>query len=219
MLVAQAFVRSIHYISIVGLAALCVGPVVLRLGPRLGFARLERILAGVAAISWCALLVFTVLGWNDGNWQSLADPGTWRALLETSYGRTWCERFALLVACIFLCPIAKLGWMRVGLAELACVSMAITGHASADPRGIGSLHIGIDAVHLFSVTLWPGGLLFLFFLLLPDRIPIFELPRVVSRFSTMSLIAAGALLVTGIGNVALTVEHWDLGEAIFGPWP
>jgi len=214
MLVAETIVRSIHYVSTVGLAALCVCPLVLRVGPELGFAHLERILAGTAALSWCAFLLFTLLMWNDGSWLALADPATWQALADTSFGRIWCGRFILLLACVILPirPIVPFRLLQVGLAELTCISIAATGHAAADARWVGPLHLGIDAVHLLSATFWPGGLLFLLPLLLPGHLLSFELPRIVSRFSTMSLIAAGVLLVTGILNTLLTVDHWDLQE-------
>jgi copper resistance protein D len=211
VLVAHAIVRSIHYVSIVGLAALCACPVVLRLAPERGFARYERILAVAALLSWCALLGLTVVGWNDGNWLSLADPATWEVLVDTSFGQIWCWRFILLVACVVVCPGSHLTMLRIGLAELACVSIALAGHAGADPHPIGALHVGIDAVHLLSASFWPGGLLYLFLVLRPGRKPLRQLPQLVSRFSTMSLIAAGVLLASGSGNTILGVEHWDFG--------
>ena len=215
MLAAEAIARSVHYVTTVGLAGLCACPVVLRI--RLGFADLERILAATAAVSWCALLLFTLLIWSDGSWPALADPTTWQALVDTSFGRIWCGRFIVLLACVILAlyPVDELRFVQIGLAELACISIALTSHAAADPRWVGPLHLGIDAVHLLSATLWPGGLLFLLQLLQPGRLSSVELPRVVSRFSTMSLIAAGVVLATGIFNAVLTVDHWDLREPYF----
>ncbi|MBV8586436.1 MAG: CopD family protein [Verrucomicrobia bacterium] len=215
MLVAEAIVRSIHYVSTVGLAALCACPAILQVRRQLGFAQLERILAAIAAASWCVLLLFTLLVWNEGNWESLTDPTTWQTLVATSFGRIWCARFILLLACVILSihPTGRLSSVQIGLAELACVSIAATGHAAADPRWVGPLHLGNDALHLFSATFWPGGLLLLFQLLRPGRLSSLELPRVISRFSTMSLIAAGVLVATGICNALLTVEHWDLRES------
>jgi copper resistance protein D len=91
----------------------------------------------------------------------------------------------------------------MGLLVLNLIMLALVGHASATLSSSGGLHLAVDAVHLATASVWPGGLVF-FALLLRSTIasPSSDLrvlaARATRRFSACSVVAVAVLSVTGL---------------------
>jgi putative copper resistance protein D len=93
------------------------------------------------------------------------------------------------------------------LATILTASLAWSGHAGAGESHWQSLHLAADVVHLIAAGLWPSGLLP--FAILLGRLTksaepgLLDMARVATRrFSAMSLVAVGLVVLTGLINSA-----------------
>jgi putative copper resistance protein D len=138
----------------------------------------------------------------------------WPVLFETQFGRVWQLRLGLIAAVFVLMPsvLAQVKARRALIALLwlvnvvLVVSLAWISHAAAaTAHAFGVLG---DMLHLCAAGLWIGGLLPLVIFLVRSRASFSlaeMLPRVLCRFSTLSLCCVSVLVVSGISNSWLLV--------------
>jgi copper transport protein len=96
-----------------------------------------------------------------------------------------------------------------GCAVLVAVTYGLAGHA--DEKAYSAVLVGVDAVHVVSMSVWLGGLIALLAIALPaageldagDRGRLLSVTG--SRFSAVALGAVAALLLTGIVQALLYV--------------
>jgi putative copper resistance protein D len=169
----------------------------------------------LALVSGFVWLWLAIAGMNDsGPMEVLQFNLFWMVLSQTPPGHVWLGRLAITL--IFM--VTLLFWRRgserlslgllVGavLATLLTASLAWLGHAGAVEGPNQNLELGGDIVHLVAAGLWPAGLaplaLFLGCYLCRGREPISLLiaRAATRRFSTLSLIAVGLLVISGIAN-------------------
>ena len=136
---------------------------------------------------------------------------SWRTVLSaTRFGHLWGVRLLLLIFCLVLMAIRGRGTDRAQhrfafllwlSASVFLISLARISHAAVaaeQPVGL----IG-DAIHLAAAGVWLGGLpcLAIYLLTMVDSAS----PRVLRRFSTLSLSCVAVLTVSGLSNAWLLV--------------
>jgi copper transport protein len=148
---------------------------------------------------------------------------------DTRYGRLWLARVGLLllmgVAFRFLPwldPVKKWPITAAGLviAALLPLPVSMNAHAAALEAG-RTTAIAFDYVHLLSASVWFGGLVLLFGVLIralrgqvARRV---VLAQALPRFSAMALVCWGLLAVTGVYAWWLQVGSWEgLRETQYG---
>jgi putative copper resistance protein D len=170
------------------------------------------IVALLSAVTWFWLEVASMSGLPVTNTFSASGWGT--VLLETQFGRVWQLRLGLIATALVLVAsaLAKVKARRALIAILwlvsvvLLVSLALISHAAAATRHpFGVLG---DMIHLCAAGLWIGGLVPLAIFLAAGRAT-FSLremvPRVLSRFSALSLCCVSVLVISGISNSWLLV--------------
>jgi copper transport protein len=208
------------------------------------FARLLRgtvvgaVFLGLAATA-AAIVLQAATATGTSFWAAF-DPDAVDAVSDTRPVRAWAARFGLwlllgVIALAVLRPSRVPGLRRAALGAVgaapgpglsrpqalllggAIVALAFTaamaGHsATYSPRG---LLVGVDTIHVLSMSVWLGGLAMLL-VALPiairalhqrERIPL--LAGVVSRFSRLAMVAVTLLLLTGIVQSIALVGAFD----------
>ena len=142
-------------------------------------------------------------------------------LSETRYGTLWLLRVGLIL--IYAASLFAVGWWwpwrRGPLAVLSLLlgaaiplSFSLISHAAAQPTGPETA-IAADALHLYSASIWAGGL----FLLLATLVPTLRdltaagrqvvLSEMIPRFSRIALVAWAVMTLTGIYAAWLEVGN------------
>jgi len=168
--------------------------------------------AFLSALLWFWLEVVNMSGSSFANAFS---PTAWQTvLLETTFGRVWQLRLALIVLAFALITpglarneARRARMLILWLLSIAfLVSLAWTSHAAAarvQPVGLFG-----DALHLCAAGGWIGGLVPLAIFLTRMRVS-FSLGErdlvILRRFSTLSLCCVSVLIVGGISNTWLLV--------------
>ncbi len=148
---------------------------------------------------------------------------------DTRYGRLWLARVGLLllmgVALRFLPwldPVKQWPLTAIGLviAALLPLPVSMNAHAAALESGRRTA-IAFDYVHTLSASVWFGGLLLLFGVLIRAlRAQVARrvvLAQALPRFSAMALVCWGLLAVTGLYAWWLQVGSWEgLRETQYG---
>jgi putative copper resistance protein D len=228
MLIALLIVaRATHFGASILLAGIFTFEIV-TLGPASGppsddLCEISRRLLRLAVWSlvaafFSALLWFwlTVANMSGSSFTSAFSATAWRTVfLQTQFGGIWQLRL-VLIAIAFVLAFSGLTQGKIRrrsitlvlwfVSAVLLVSLAWVSHAAAamvQPLGV----LG-DALHLCAAGGWVGGLVPLaIFLMRADAS--FSLgervPRVVTRFSTLSLCCVGALVASGISNSWLLV--------------
>jgi putative copper resistance protein D len=116
-------------------------------------------------------------------------------LTDTSLGRIWIERLALLALMLVFGLVLpalrrRLLWGAMsGLGGAALALLAWTGHGGADEGAGGAIHAAADVVHLLAAGLWLGAL------------P----PLLVLAFGPAARAARGLAAFSGVGPGAVAV--------------
>jgi copper transport protein len=108
---------------------------------------------------------------------------------------------------------SKLGVLFMGLTVLM---WAFTGHA-AQPRYGGSFGIGLDALHLFSVAIWIGGLLALL-IMIPKKNPLDWLRKAGKSYSKWALASIIMIILTGVLMTIKFVPTFTLESLYNSEW-
>lgn len=168
-----------------------------------------------SALAWLCLLSMRI-GRKDFN-DAIADGTVWLVLSQTQFGLAWQMRLlfgVLLGACLWLCRKTRNARIAHSLTILSALlasaylgSLAFAGHGT---EGLGfwqNIHLAADFLHLIAAGLWLGALVPLVLLLVylrrfqEDGWALAAV-RAGSRFSSLGIIAVGALLVSGTINAA-----------------
>jgi len=167
-----------------------------------------------SALAWLCLLAMRVGRKDLGD--VISDGTVWLVLSQTQFGFAWQIRLLLgcLLAACLLPRSASGGRLSNGLAILAGLlagaylgSLAFAGHGA---EGLGieqNSHLVADFLHLVAAALWLGALIPLVLLLVylwrfKEDGWVSAAGRAGSRFSTLGILAVGALLVSGTINAA-----------------
>ena len=137
---------------------------------------------------------------------------------STHFGRLWQLRAVLAFATAAgkAIPYRKIGRITscAGGAALL-ISLAWAGHGQLGEHV--KVHLIIDALHLLVAGFWPTMLLPLAIILSERSIERGTAIAVLTRFSTMSVVAVIAIASSGIINAGFTLDRWsDLTETRYG---
>ncbi len=150
-------------------------------------------------------------------------------LFDTRYGQLWMARIGLLLLMglvfrfvpwcdpVKRWPVTAIG---LGIAALLPVPVSMNAHAAALESGRITAMV-FDYVHTLSASVWFGGLILLFGVLIRTlRVQIERrvvLAQALPRFSAMALVCWGLLAVTGVYAWWLQVGSWAaLRETQYG---
>jgi len=235
---ALSAVRALHFavaIQIVG--ALLFVWIMARLPETAAVRSVRRSLVRAAVVlavavlasgaAWIALQAADMTGhtlnevWGDGAVGLL--------LFKTHAGVVWWARFAIALALLVsLCVMASLPHVAgkatvvvgLGLAIANFVSCAWLSHAASDAGPYASLHLAAQALHMFAVSLWLGGLIPLAMLVVramrSPEIGAATAARASVSFGNIALVAVGIIVVTGIATTALVAR--DLSDLTTGAY-
>jgi putative copper resistance protein D len=166
----------------------------------------------LSALLWFWLEVASM---NELSLKDVLSTTAWQTVLfETQFGRVWQLRLGLIAAAFVLVAsaLAQIQASRMLIAVLwlisvvFLISLAWISHAAA-----ATLHpFGVlgDMLHLCAAGLWMGGLvpLVIFLAHTSASFSLAEIvPRVLRRFSTLSLCCVSVLVASGISNSWLLV--------------
>ena len=220
--------RWIHFASalqIFGLALYVgwIAPPKLRNGLEKQLNPLRGVCLTLCALSsW--LIVALQAGLMGDGWGDAFQPMIWLAVMQTTFGEAWLFQLifsSLLVAVLCLPAVMRRG-MLIILAFALLVTLARTGHASAEQGVLGIVHRLNNGVHLLSAGFWFGGLV-------PFGLCIRELQRqtaaknfamdAVIRYSRWGHLAVAFVIATGMANTILILGHWPLDfNSLYERW-
>lgn len=153
---------------------------------------------------------------------------------ETRYGTLWLLRVGLIL--VYAASLFAVGWWRpwrrklmafvtLALGAAIPVSFSLISHAAAQPAGRETA-IAADALHLYSASIWAGGLFVILAALVPTLRDLTAvgrqvvISRLVPRFSQIAVIAWSIMALTGIyaawlevGNLA-ALRQTPYGESL-----
>jgi putative copper resistance protein D len=172
-------------------------------------------IAAASALVWLALESASMAD----DWSALVDPPSIGAVLtDTAFGAVWLWRLVVAAALVGALALGRAGpsvALVVG-AALLLMSLGLVDHAAMQTGAVGALHRANDAAHLLATAAWLGGLP-MFALSLSayrDSRLAAEAVTAMRRFSFWGQFDVALVVLTGVGNVALTS-----GFASFAPTP
>ncbi len=161
-------------------------------------------LALVGAVCW----MFATAANMGGDAASALAPDVWSALFtDSDFGWIWCARLAL-GAVLLLAALTRwqTGPLFAGLAGLYLASLAGVGHTRVQEGAAGLLHVSADAVHLLAAGAWIGALFSLGWM--AARLPAAPgTTLALRRFSGIGQTAVALLILTGVANAVLAMDH------------
>ncbi|MCY1397162.1 Inner membrane protein YebZ [compost metagenome] len=173
-----------------------------------GLLRLFAVLALASGVGWLLLTSASMVG----NWKDGLAPDTLHLVLgDTAFGRVWQWHlgFNLALVVSLLSPRPLPRHLPTLLSGLLLATLAPIGHGAMLEGLAGQLLILNQAVHLFCVASWLGGLMLLALLLLPPESA--DIRTVLARFSTIGYCLVAGIIVTGLINVrVLSGTFWPM---------
>ena len=132
----------------------------------------------------------------------------WFFVTSIALGQAWMWTIGLAAIVTVLCIAVtnQTALFFVGLVAMgSLVPMALQGHAA----GISGHAAAITSLglHLVFVSVWFGGVVSL--VLLRKHIAAVRLTAIVSRYSTLAIIAFIVVAVSGVANAAIRLGGWD----------
>jgi copper resistance protein D len=179
---------------------------------RAQFAWLAWVGFAVAVLSGALWFILVAQSMSDTSFADVFSEGAlWTVLLQTGFGRDWLARLILagLLAAVLAVSFQRRG--KKPLADIVAVvlaggfvgTLAFAGHAVGAPGFEGVLHPVADFAHLVAAAGWVGMLPPLALWLTAaarDEASVGAAYTVAKRFSNVSLVTVGVLLVTGSIN-------------------
>lgn len=182
----------------------------------------------LSLLAWFAVTSWSMVGPDESMDISLLST----IAAQTQVGRVSIARLVILVlagVCLFVLRRSNgadkgrlLRLTAMGLLLLNLMMLALVGHASAALGPASGLRLAVDAVHLATASVWPGGLV-LFALLLRSAIaePASDLrvltARATRRFSACSVVAVAVLAITGLATSFFFIhDSSDLWKTTYG---
>jgi copper resistance protein D len=225
---ALAAIRAVHFaaaIQIVGaLLFVCMMgrlPALAADGQRRGLLRAAAVLAVIAFASALAWLLGQAAGMTGHTLKEAWNNGAVGLLLfKTHVGVVWWVRFGIaaatvMIVCGLVCrrglPSEAMLFAALLLAIANFVSCAWLSHGASDGSPYGSLHLAAQALHLFAVSLWVGGLIPLAALVSRafrrcDSSVAAAVQAVSISFGNIALLAVGIIAITGSSIAALVLR-------------
>jgi putative copper resistance protein D len=168
-------------------------------------------IAVASGLVWFQLQAAAISGLSFGEAMTSGVLST--VLNETQFGLVSKARLVLaviLAACLAYDRFPQARWLALGSALGFIAAIAWTGHAGSTLGELGNLHLTADAIHLIAAAGWIGGLVLLALMLAAARHnQDFAWPSLAQdaaqRFSTLGIVSAGTLLLTGIVNAWILV--------------
>ena len=161
--------------------------------------------AALSALVWLALESASMAD----DWSALIDPQSIGAVLtDTAFGAVWLWRLVVVAALVGALALGRAGptlAFVVG-AALLLASLGLVDHAAMQTGAVGALHRANDAAHLMATAAWLGGLPMFALCLDAYRDPRLGADAVTAmrRFSFWGQFDVALVVLTGVGNVALT---------------
>lgn len=196
---------------------------------RAQFAWLAWIGLAVAALSGAVWFILVAQSMSDTSFADVFSEGAlWTVLLQTGFGRAWLAR--LILACL-LAAVLTVSFQRRGKTPLANIfavvlaggfvgTLAFAGHAVGASGFEGVLHPAADFAHLVAAAGWVGMLVPLTLWLAAaarDEALAGAAYTVAKRFSNVSLVTVGVLLITGsINALYLAGSLFAITETDYG---
>jgi copper transport protein len=167
---------------------------------------------------------------------SVATADVLRVVQDSSWGRIWMARLALLVVAAVPLALACLEERRdrartglllmlrgaallTGTCAVATLSMVSHGAATRDVSGLA---MATDVLHTAASAIWVGGLVQLAIVarflvgVRSDQVGARLLPELVPHFSLIAGLSAGVLLVTGLFSAYVQVTALDAAFTPYG---
>lgn len=143
---------------------------------------------------------------DDWNFKSI-----WYAMSKTAFAHWWCYRLLISLLGFVLTNVLDFQRKssRIGLLTLAAlipIFSSMTSHAAMSET-TASFRIGIDYLHVFSVSVWAGGLGGIYILLhryLGGSRASIEVYPSIKRFAHFAMVSTGLLMISGLLQVYLT---------------
>jgi copper resistance protein D len=185
--------------------------------------RAAAFVAAIAGLGWLGEIMANMAG----GWDRLADRDTLRLFFyETQFGPVALFRLMLLAAALVtaMWPWRNRVWLaaQMLIGALLLIDQAWFGHAAQGSGLRGAAMIGVYCIHALAAAAWIGGLPPLLMALNEASPPRGEELRqaklvMLSRYSTMALIAVVLILVTGLVNAGFRVDFAP-GKAAWGDY-
>jgi putative copper resistance protein D len=210
--IALAAVRALHFASVVILFGQFVYLFTVSPGkqPAPGFHAVAVwcVLAAFAsAILWVLLEAPRMSGTPLP--QALQADILWTIVTQTQFGHVALLRFVLLS--VLAVVLLRSGGFAFGatIAGLLLLTIAASGHASAEAGAPGVVHFVIDSAHLFAAAAWLGALVPLALTLRRgvkgDAATKAAAQQATLRFSSLGIACMAVLLLSGVLNASYTV--------------
>lgn len=167
--------------------------------------------AAVALLSALAMLPFVGARMAGSAAAAFERHTLWIVLSQTSFGRAWRWHLLLALALLAVClPRPAPPPALAVLAGLLLASLALVGHAAANPAAPRAAFEANDAAHLLAAGAWLGGLVPLGIVASRaaasrDAIWLGMLRAVLPRFSRVAYLAVALVALTGVVNALLLV--------------
>lgn len=192
--------------------------------------RLGLVLTMLAVLSFAlSLVAFLLLAVRmSATPLSELDPVLLKTLLkESALGWALLVRIAALGLGFLLCLLLPAGRLKSSLLAIsgaaAVATLAWGGHAAGGEGIVGLVHLGSDIVHMLAASTWLGALVLLLALVLPRALATREridaAYAALAGFGRMGTIAVVLIVLTGVANIALTVDASALpafGASLYG---
>jgi putative copper resistance protein D len=164
-----------------------------------GGAALMLLCAGLVVAMQAAVLM-SVIGVSAGS--AFSAPATVASLVQIG---------AMMLIVLALMPRGTPGWVLLGLGAIELAAGTFTSHAAARLDDRVPLMLA-EGVHQFGVAIWIGGIPAFLFALARARDGR-EAARIGARFSKLSLLGVGSILVSGVALAYVLVGSW---AALYG---
>jgi copper transport protein len=155
--------------------------------------------------------------------QSLSSGRAAELIMQTHWGHLWLWRMVLLLAAVIIALLVAADWstprsgkrhwqmLALPLAALALLTFSLVSHDASDTT-IRATAVFSDYVHLLAASVWIGGIIYLA-VVMPPAMKLYHRKiketgsgtfcptshvNALGRFSFVSIMSAGVLLITGL---------------------
>jgi copper resistance protein D len=168
-------------------------------------ALIASLVALIAAIAWLQLEAASM---TEDPSAAIDASAIGAVLADTAFGHVWAARLVLAAALVALVAFGPRDrWAPTALASAALLaSLGLVGHAAMQTGAEGVLHRVNHAVHLLATGAWIGGLApFAMCLRVCERDHLRkDAVQAMMSFSFWGQFIVAAIVLTGVGNIALT---------------
>ena len=179
-----------------------------------------QLLAGASAMVWTIAAIFNILftylsvtGLGVST-SSQFGSGLWMFVTQIAMGQSLGQNLvigALVATWAFAVEKLKTTVFVFALAVVSIIPIANTGHAAGT---LGhSMAVNALGLHLIAVSIWVGGLVALLVVRSTDAD---SNQRLISRYSTLALLAYTVVAISGIGSASVRLTSWGAVASSYG---